>query len=219
MGSNELLILAGTLHSAFTLANCILPESLTSLSESYNGDDQDNDKHENETYLPVDGEINRFSYSFKYYPAGETKANVNVNSTTAQGPRMKKLLSDLSFKGTELFAVGNRQDKYKILDYHQVACIRHIETEYLDIYSHQSITGTKFISIFNKIQGDFSKRDMDRISCFLLRIYSLYSDIILKNPFYSLDMPIRNNDKFDSKVEDLVELEKFVNHDDIIQAQ
>lgn len=219
VGSNELLILAGTLHSAFTLANCILPESLIDLSESYNGDVQDNHKHRDETYLPFDSEIKRFQYSFKYYPVGETRANVNINYSATQKQEMRKLLSDLTFKGTELFAVGNRQDNYKILDYHQVACIRHIETEFLDIYSHQSITGTKFICIFNKIQGDFNRRDVDRVSCFLLRIYALYSDIILKNPFYSLDMPIRNNEKFDVKVENLVELERFVNHDDIVRAQ
>lgn len=45
------------------------------------------------------------------------------------------------------------------------------------------ITGVKFIVIADHRQP--------KVEDLLRRIYELYSDYVLKNPFYSLDMPIR----------------------------
>lgn len=232
IGSNELLILAGTLHSAFTLTNCILPDTLTDFSESYNEyvDEADiektnkqNNSDNTEIELPfeISKDVNNDNSSnqkkllavkSKYYPPGVTTPNVNINTTSEQNIKLQSIIKELTFKGSDLFTIGtnntmvNNSNRSRIVDYHQVSCIRQISTEHLNIYCHQSITGTKFISIFKKTQY---KMDIDRVTCFLMRIYSLYSDIILKNPFYSLDMPIRNNNKFDNKLERLVTLETF----------
>ena len=43
--------------------------------------------------------------------------------------------------------------------------------------------GVKFIAITDKLQ--------QKVPDLLRKIYELYSDYVLKNPFYSLDMPIK----------------------------
>lgn len=48
----------------------------------------------------------------------------------------------------------------------------------------QTLTGVKFIIISNQPQSA-------NIQALLRKIYEIYSDYALKNPFYSLDMPIR----------------------------
>lgn len=45
------------------------------------------------------------------------------------------------------------------------------------------LTGVKFIVVVDKQQ--------QKVSELLKKIYELYSDYVLKNPFYSLDMPIK----------------------------
>lgn len=42
------------------------------------------------------------------------------------------------------------------------------------------------------------------VDILLKRIYELYADYVLKNPFYSLDMPIRC-DLFDTNLQSLLE--------------
>ena len=61
----------------------------------------------------------------------------------------------------------------------------------------QTITGLKFI-VFTDLQHQ-KTQDV------LKNVYSLYADYVLKNPFYTLDMPVANScQKFVSKVENLI---------------
>ncbi len=60
------------------------------------------------------------------------------------------------------------------------------------------MTGTKFVVV-----ADPQATNLDQL---LKKIYELYSDYALKNPFYSLDMPIRC-DLFETSLQNL--LEKF----------
>ncbi|SGZ40597.1 uncharacterized protein HGUI_02797 [Hanseniaspora guilliermondii] len=193
INSNDMLILASTLHSAFTLTNCILPEVLQKYSESYN---DSKERKENEEELDVtDSERNKFPIKVKYYPIGN-KVNITTNNMIAN-----ELLRETTMIGTELFY--NKKD---IIDYEQVSCIRHIDSDVLDVYFYQSITGIKFISISNKKEN----LGVDRMTCFMMRVYSLFSDVVLKNPFYSVEMPIRKNKLFDDKIQMLVEMENLV---------
>jgi trafficking protein particle complex subunit 4 len=66
----------------------------------------------------------------------------------------------------------------------------------------QSITGVKFVVL----AANEAPQNMDQL---LRKIYELYADYALKNPFYSIDMPIRA-DKFDDAIRTLMEkAEKF----------
>lgn len=61
----------------------------------------------------------------------------------------------------------------------------------------QTITGLKFI-VFTDLQHQ-------KTQDILRNVYSLYADYVLKNPFYTLDMPVANScQKFVSKVEKLI---------------
>lgn len=56
-------------------------------------------------------------------------------------------------------------------------------------------TGTKIF-----VTARPGTRDLD---AFLRRVYVAYADYVLKNPFYTLDQPIRV-EKFDRAIEDIV---------------
>lgn len=58
-----------------------------------------------------------------------------------------------------------------------------LETEHFDLHCIQTLTGTKFfVTASPKTIG------LDHL---LHTIYDLYSDYVMKNPFYELEMPIR----------------------------
>ncbi|KAH3672902.1 hypothetical protein WICMUC_003989 [Wickerhamomyces mucosus] len=84
--------------------------------------------------------------------------------------------------------------------------LRCIETDKFSIFIYQTLTGVKFMLITS---GPTSKdiNDLnyssDVAEGLLKNIYAIYSDYVMKNPFYSLDMPIRV-DLFDTKVRELV---------------
>ncbi|XP_035204884.1 trafficking protein particle complex subunit 4-like [Stegodyphus dumicola] len=58
-----------------------------------------------------------------------------------------------------------------------------LEADTFKLYCHQTITGTKFIVVVDPKQTG--------VENLLKKIYELYTDYALKNPFYSLEMPIR----------------------------
>jgi len=62
----------------------------------------------------------------------------------------------------------------------------------------QTITGLKFIV--------FTDKDHRGSNELLQAIYALYADYVLKNPFYTLDMPVANScQKFVTEVGQLIE--------------
>ncbi|XP_070548663.1 trafficking protein particle complex subunit 4-like [Ptychodera flava] len=58
-----------------------------------------------------------------------------------------------------------------------------LETDTFKLHCYQTLTGIKFIILTDPRQGG--------LDSLLKKIYEIYSDFALKNPFYSLDMPIR----------------------------
>jgi len=61
--------------------------------------------------------------------------------------------------------------------------IQTLEADTFKLHCLQTLTGVKFILICEpKLQG---------LDIILRRIYELYADFVLKNPFYALEMPIR----------------------------
>lgn len=58
-----------------------------------------------------------------------------------------------------------------------------LQAETFDLHNFQTPTGVKFFAVAPcKSIG---------VESFLKRLYNLYTDFVLKNPFYELDMPIR----------------------------
>lgn len=60
--------------------------------------------------------------------------------------------------------------------------IKELETDQFKLYCFQSITGIKFLALTDTKQVN--------VDALLKRVYELYSDYALKNPFYSIDQPI-----------------------------
>jgi len=61
--------------------------------------------------------------------------------------------------------------------------IEMLEADTFKLYCFQTLTGIKFIVVADPKQGG--------VENLLKKIYEIYSDYALKNPFYSLEMPIR----------------------------
>ncbi|XP_028117945.1 trafficking protein particle complex subunit 4-like isoform X2 [Camellia sinensis] len=58
-----------------------------------------------------------------------------------------------------------------------------LEADNFDLHCFQSLTGTKFFVV-----SEPGTLHMDGL---LKHIYELYTDYVLKNPFYEMEMPIR----------------------------
>ncbi|EAT42143.1 AAEL006295-PA [Aedes aegypti] len=71
-----------------------------------------------------------------------------------------------------------------------------LEADTFRLHCFQTLTGVKFMVVAESLQ-----LGMDVL---LKRIYELYADFVLKNPFYSLEMPIRC-ELFDTNLQALLE--------------
>lgn len=71
-----------------------------------------------------------------------------------------------------------------------------LEADTFKLHCFQTLTGVKFMIVTETIQTGVEQ--------LLKKIYELYSDFVLKNPFYSLEMPIRC-ELFDTNLQLLLE--------------
>jgi len=58
-----------------------------------------------------------------------------------------------------------------------------LETETFRMQCFQTLTGTKFLI--------FAEPHQPNIDVIIRRVYELYADYVMKNPFYQIEMPIR----------------------------
>lgn len=63
--------------------------------------------------------------------------------------------------------------------------IHTMETDSFKLHCHQTLTGVKFVILTDPRQA--------HVDSILKKLYEVYSDYALKNPFYSLDMPVRGD--------------------------
>ncbi|GLH08703.1 hypothetical protein R5R35_006918 [Gryllus longicercus] len=75
--------------------------------------------------------------------------------------------------------------------------IEMLEADTFKLHCFQTLTGVKFMVV-----SEPSQQGMDIL---LKRIYELYADFALKNPFYSLEMPIRC-ELFETNLQSLLEV-------------
>lgn len=71
--------------------------------------------------------------------------------------------------------------------------LRCVCTEKFNMFVHQTVTGVKIILLASTDTEEY------QIGEFQNTVHRLYSDYVLKNPFYNLDMPIRIK-LFDDKI-------------------
>jgi len=75
--------------------------------------------------------------------------------------------------------------------------IQVLESSHFRIQCFQTQTGVKFLL--------FTEPQQPHVDALLKRIYELYADFVMKNPFYTVDMPIRC-DKFDRGLDGFVKV-------------
>ncbi|KAJ5698810.1 hypothetical protein N7462_000815 [Penicillium macrosclerotiorum] len=64
-----------------------------------------------------------------------------------------------------------------------VTGLEHLETEKFRLTCFQTLTGTKFLLFTDPMTGN--------VDTIVNKIYELYADYVMKNPFYQLEMPVR----------------------------
>ncbi|CDO93811.1 unnamed protein product [Kluyveromyces dobzhanskii CBS 2104] len=80
--------------------------------------------------------------------------------------------------------------------------LRHMVTDEFSMFVFQSLTGIKFVLVStNNFRNNTSVSIAENI---LRKVYCIYSDYVMKDPFYSLDMPIRS-ELFDRNLRSLIE--------------
>ncbi|EGV61620.1 hypothetical protein PSN45_000298 [Yamadazyma tenuis] len=86
--------------------------------------------------------------------------------------------------------------------------LQSIETDHFNLYVFQTLTGIKFIVVTSPIpttnlgRGELNVQ-LELANQLFKDLYVLYSDYVMKDPFYSIDMPIKNP-HFDSKIKQLI---------------
>ncbi|KAF2729678.1 Sybindin-like protein [Polyplosphaeria fusca] len=72
-----------------------------------------------------------------------------------------------------------------------------LETSHFRVQCFQTQTGTKFLL--------FTEPQQPNIDSMMRKIYELYADFVMKNPFYTVEMPIRC-EKFDRGLDGFVKV-------------
>lgn len=72
-----------------------------------------------------------------------------------------------------------------------------LESSHFRIQCFQTQTGVKFLL--------FTEPQQPNVDTMIKKIYELYSDYVMKNPFYTVDMPIRC-EKFDRGLDGFVKV-------------
>lgn len=86
--------------------------------------------------------------------------------------------------------------------------LQSVETDYFNLYVFQTLSGIKFIIVTSPVAASSTSRgeldgQLQQTNMIFKELYVLYSDYVMKDPFYALDMPIKNG-LFDLKVKEAV---------------
>ncbi|KAF1999451.1 Sybindin-like protein, partial [Amniculicola lignicola CBS 123094] len=74
-----------------------------------------------------------------------------------------------------------------------------LESSHFRMQCFQTLTGTKFLL--------FTEPQQPNIDSMIKKIYELYADFVMKNPFYTVEMPIRC-EKFDRGLDGFVKVNR-----------
>lgn len=190
LNSNEYLILASTLHGVFAIASQLTPKALQ-LTQQTNTENMI-------PYVPYVG------------VAGNKNDNRNASGNSSKPHGTSRKLG--SFKGDDFF-------KEPFTNWNKGG-LRQLCTDQFTMFIYQTLTGLKFVAISSSVMpqrqpniAGTEKTDRLKSSSnlaiqiadnFLRKVYCLYSDYVMKDPSYSMEMPIKSN-LFDEKVKDMVD--------------
>lgn len=152
--SNDLLILASTLHSTFAIASQLTPKAL------------------------------------QLQPQAASNTIPYVAVSSEQDLNARKKLG--SFKGDDFF-----RESFQTWN---KSGIRSIRTDQFILYVYQTLTGLKIVATVSSKATTISESVANNL---LRRIYCLYTDYVMKDPFYSLEMPIKS-ELFNGKLQQLI---------------
>ncbi|EGA62987.1 Trs23p [Saccharomyces cerevisiae FostersO] len=189
LNSNEYLILASTLHGVFAIASQLTPKALQ-LTQQTNIENTI-------PYIPYVGMSSNRS---------DTRNGGDNNNKHTNNEKLGSFKGDDFFK--ELFTNWNKSG------------LRQLCTDQFTMFIYQTLTGLKFVAISSSVMpqrqptiATTDKPDRPKSTSnlaiqiadnFLRKVYCLYSDYVMKDPSYSMEMPIRSN-LFDEKVKKMVE--------------
>lgn len=182
LNSNDYLIIASTLHGAFAIASQLTPKAVQ-LSESSSN--------------------NRLDYTTPYIPyvgLPRNSATQNDKSRFSSNNHTSPSASLGSFKGDDYF-------KEPFQSWNKSG-MRQLCTDQFTMFIYQTMTGLKFIAISTQIPSNVNNSEYPIISIqvadnLLRKVYCVYSDYVMKDPFYSIEMPIKS-ELFDKKVRQMV---------------
>lgn len=190
MSSNEYLILAGTLHGVIAIASQLTPKVLqvsSDSSESSSAKDktarEDINTPSSEPIGTLTNGMDPADHVITYEPGMITES---MTSTTPGQPNGSYLALDYF---PENFMSCNKSG------------MKSIVTNDFSVFIYQTLTGIKFVLV--STQQNTSNRALKLAENILRKVYCIYSDYVVKNPFYSADMVIRN-ELFDVKLQKLV---------------
>ena len=193
LNSNDYLIMASTIHGVFAIASQLTPKAIQ-LSQS------------------------NVDYTIPYIPNVGVRSSPGSNESggssrgkftnTSGGKNGNDLGSMGSFKGDDFF-------KEPFVSWNKSG-LRQLSTDQFTMYIYQTLTGLKFVAISSSVlpvpsgtsdvgaKGSHTVLASQVADNFLRKIYCLYSDYVMKDPFYSMEMPIKS-EYFDKKVKILVD--------------
>lgn len=182
LNSNDYLIIASTLHGAFAIASQLTPKALQ-ISES--------------------ASTSKIDYTIPYIPyvglprngaAPQERSRFSSNNHTPATNSLGSFKGDDYFK--EPFQSWNKSG------------IRQLCTDQFTMFIYQTMTGLKFVAISSQTTSAVTNNDYPTISIqvadnLLRKLYCLYADYVMKDPFYSMEMPIKS-ESFDRRLKQMV---------------
>ncbi|KAI5959575.1 uncharacterized protein KGF55_005219 [Candida pseudojiufengensis] len=151
----------------------------------------------------------------KEFQSGLSKLTANdylvlagtLHGVHAIGAKLTSNIIDKNFKGNNTLEELNSQHNAQILSTGKqqnsncnIYGLKNIETEFFNLYIYQTVSGLKFIII---TKPNLNPMELNILNDEFKNLYVAYSDYVMKNPFYSLDMPIKSQ-LFDNKVKEIL---------------
>lgn len=175
--SNDYLIIASNLHGIHAIASKLTPAAARG---SLSGNTGSKDPR-NGTGTSGNSSSNNM---------GNTGTTTNSNSSQlAERADQRSSTASIPLEDESLGfggGSGGRKNTGGGINVHSNKTgLRCVNTEKFNMFVHQTVTGVKVIILTST---DLSE---PQIAGFQTTIHRLYADYVMKNPFYSLDMPIR----------------------------
>ena len=213
LNSNDYLILASTLHSVFAISSQLTPRAIQLNNSSSNSNNTI-------TGNTLNSDNKGLDYTIPYIPnVGMVPAN-STNTTNNGAPPTSNNNSGNSGNQNKLGSfLGDDYFKESFISWNKSG-LRQLSTDQFTLFIYQTMTGLKFVTVSSSVVQTSSSTPIQPTSPpniekssnlqiqiadnFLRKVYCIYSDYVMKDPFYSLEMPIKS-ELFDRKVKHMVD--------------